>query len=101
MTSGSLGQRSSSYGSLTQNGGLFSQQKPNQSTPPLSNNNNNTRKALKMFGNKDKETLFMWIFKFLHRKKVGMMFLCIVSIAAMLWVLYVGKGFAFILLESV
>ncbi|XP_076885024.1 putative hexosyltransferase MUCI70 [Bidens hawaiensis] len=88
MTSGSLGQRSSSYGSLTQNGGVFSQQKANQSTPPV----NNTRKALKMFGNKDKESVFMWIFKFVHRKKVGMMFLCLVSIAAMLWVLYVGKG---------
>ncbi|KAK9065339.1 hypothetical protein SSX86_016722 [Deinandra increscens subsp. villosa] len=81
MTSGSLDQRSSSYGSLlqqVQNGGVVLQQKPNQSTPPIA-----SRKTLKMF---------MWIFKFLHRKKVGMMFLCLVSIAAMLWILSVGKG---------
>ncbi|KAI3818738.1 hypothetical protein L1987_12555 [Smallanthus sonchifolius] len=92
MTSGSLGQRSSSYGSLLQhqhqiqNGGVFLQQKPNQSTPPIA-----SRKGSKMFVNKE-ESLLMWIFKFVHRKKVGMMFLCLVSIAAMLWVLYVGKG---------
>ncbi|KAK9065342.1 hypothetical protein SSX86_016725 [Deinandra increscens subsp. villosa] len=81
MTSGSLDQRSSSYGSLlqqVQNGGVLLQQKPNQSTPPIA-----SRKTLKMF---------MWIFKFVHRKKVGMMFLCLVSIAAMLWILSVGKG---------
>ncbi|KAI3732048.1 hypothetical protein L1987_63245 [Smallanthus sonchifolius] len=93
MTSGSLGQRSSSYGSLLQhqqqiqNGGVFLQQKPNQSTPPIA-----SRKGSKMFVNKEKESLLMWIFKFVHRKKVGMMFLCLVSIAAMMWVLYVGKG---------
>ncbi|KAK9051704.1 hypothetical protein SSX86_028332 [Deinandra increscens subsp. villosa] len=93
MTSGSLGQRSSSYGSLLQhqqqfqNGGVFLQQKPNQSTPPIP-----SRKASKMFVTKEKENMLMWIFKFAHRKKVGMMFLSFVSIAAMLWVLYVGKG---------
>ncbi|KAL8228137.1 hypothetical protein R6Q57_015721 [Mikania cordata] len=93
MTSGSLGLRSSSYGSLIQhqqqfqNGGVFLQQKPNQSTPPIA-----SRKTSKMFVAKDKENMFMWIFKFAHRKKVGMLFLCLVSIAAMLWVLYVGKG---------
>ncbi|GKA97916.1 Rho GTPase-activating protein like protein [Tanacetum coccineum] len=88
MTSGSLGLRSSSYGSLQQqfqnNGG---QQKVNiQSTPPMAVS---SRKPSKMFV---KENLFIWMFKFVHRKKVGMMFLCLVSIAAMLWVLYVGKG---------
>ncbi|KAI3498774.1 hypothetical protein L1887_34558 [Cichorium endivia] len=88
MTSGSLGLRSSSYGSLlqhqqqSQNG----QQKPN-STPPIA-----SRKTSKMFVNKEKENMFMWIFKSVHRKKVGMLFLCLVSIAAMLWVFYVGKG---------
>ncbi|KAM0050021.1 hypothetical protein Hdeb2414_s0008g00292921 [Helianthus debilis subsp. tardiflorus] len=92
MTSGSLGQRSSSYGSLLQHqqqqqqiqhqNGVFL-----QSTPPIA-----SRKPAKVFGNKEKENLFLWIFKFVHRKKVGMMFLCLVSIAAMLWVLYVGKG---------
>ncbi|KVH96997.1 Protein of unknown function DUF616 [Cynara cardunculus var. scolymus] len=94
MTSGSLGLRSSSYGSLLQhqqqfqNGGVFLlQQKPNQSTPPIA-----SRKTSKMFVNKEKENMLMWIFKFAHRKKVGMLFLCLVSIAAMLWVLYVGKG---------
>lgn len=92
MTSGSLGLRSSSYGSLlqhqqqSQNGGVFLQQKPN-STPPIA-----SRKTSKMFVNKDKENMFMWIFKSVHRKKVGMLFLCLVSIAAMLWVFYVGKG---------
>ncbi|KAK1412308.1 hypothetical protein QVD17_33454 [Tagetes erecta] len=90
MTSGSLGQRSSSYGSLQQqmqNGGVFLQQKPNQPSPPIA-----SRKTSKLFISKEKENMFMWMFKFVHRKKVGMMFLCLVSIAAMLWVLYVGKG---------
>ncbi|KAM0048835.1 hypothetical protein Hdeb2414_s0008g00278981 [Helianthus debilis subsp. tardiflorus] len=90
MTSGSLGLRSSSYGSLLQhqqqfqNGGVFIQQKANQSTPPIA-----SRKPSKMFV---KENMLLWIFKLAHRKKVGMMFLCLVSLAAMLWVLYVGKG---------
>nr|XP_043624391.1 probable hexosyltransferase MUCI70 [Erigeron canadensis] len=99
MTSGSLGLRSSSYGSLVQhqqqqqlqqqqlqNGGQ--QQKVNQSTPPIIAS---SRKASKMFV-KEKENMFIWMFKFVHRKKVGMLLLCLVSIVAMLWVLYVGKG---------
>lgn len=100
MTSGSLGLRSSSYGSLQQqqfqnNGGQ--QQKANniQSTPPMAAS---SRKPSKMFVKEN--NLFLWMFKFVHRKKVGMMFLCLVSIAAMLWVLYVGKGVFFILYFS-
>ncbi|XP_076951501.1 putative hexosyltransferase MUCI70 [Bidens hawaiensis] len=88
MTSGSLGIRSSSYGSLLQHQQQIQNgQKHNQSTPPVA-----SRKPNKMFVNKDKENMFMWMFMFLHRKKVGMMFLCLVSVAALLWVLYVGKG---------
>ena len=103
MTSGgSLGLRSSSYGSLQQqqfqnNGGQ--QQKANnniQSTPPMGPAS--SRKPSKMFVKEN--NLFLWMFKFVHRKKVGMMFLCLVSIAAMLWVLYVGKGVFFMLYFS-
>ena len=91
MTGGSLGLgiRSGSYGSLEKH---FQQQQngagaggvilPIQST---------TRpKPAKML--KDKERLFHWFCKFVGRKKVGMLFLCIISAAVFIWVLYVGKG---------
>ncbi|KAK6133450.1 hypothetical protein DH2020_032818 [Rehmannia glutinosa] len=84
MTTGSLGLRSSgSYGSLQQiqNGSLWL---PIQTTPPVS------RKPPKML--KDKEKLYHWIFKFAPRKKIGMLLLCLVSLAVFMWVLIVGKG---------
>ncbi|KAL2253202.1 uncharacterized protein LOC105167904 isoform X2 [Sesamum indicum] len=84
MTTGSLGLRSSgSYGSLqqVQNSSLsFSI----QTSPPLS------RKPSKML--KEKDRLFFWIFRFAPRKKVGMLLLCLVSLAVFMWVLIVGKG---------
>ncbi|KAJ8568852.1 hypothetical protein K7X08_032549 [Anisodus acutangulus] len=84
MTTGSLGLRSSgSYGSLQQQ--LFqNNSSPIQTTPPI------PRKPPKLF--KEKEGLFLWICKFAPRKNVGMLLLCVVSAAAFLWVLYVGKG---------
>lgn len=85
MTTGSLGLRSGSYGSLQQiqNGSICL---PIQTSPPLS------RKPPKML--KDKDKLFPRIFKFAPRKKVGMLLLCLVSIAVFMWVLTVGKGLA-------
>ncbi|KAL2627325.1 hypothetical protein GLYMA_07G197000v4 [Glycine max] len=50
------------------------------------------RKASKMLKEKEKERLFLWICKFAGRKKVGMLFLCLISAAVFVWVLYVGKG---------
>ncbi|PHT49431.1 hypothetical protein CQW23_09178 [Capsicum baccatum] len=84
MTTGSLGLRTSgSYGSLQQQ--LFqNSSSPIQTTPPI------PRKPPKLF--KEKEGLFLWICKFAPRKNVGMFLLCVVSAAAFLWVLYVGKG---------
>ncbi|KAG5143557.1 hypothetical protein JHK82_019252 [Glycine max] len=70
-----IGIRSGSYGSLdkqVQNG--------------------TARKASKMLKEKEKERLFLWICKFAGRKKVGMLFLCLISAAVFVWVLYVGKG---------
>ncbi|KAL6991071.1 putative hexosyltransferase muci70 [Sarracenia purpurea var. burkii] len=88
MTTVSLGLRSSgSYGSLQQqiqNGVLAIQTTP--PPPPLAS----ARKPPKMF--KEKESLFHWISKFVGRKKVGMLLLCVVSAAVFVWVLYVGKG---------
>ncbi|MED6194294.1 putative hexosyltransferase muci70 [Stylosanthes scabra] len=76
----SLGLRSSgSYGSLLENG-----VSPIQAA--------SSRKASKMVKEKDKERLFFWICKFAGRKKVGMLFLCAISAAVFIWVLYVGKG---------
>lgn len=85
MTTGSLGLRSSgSYGSLQQQ--LFqNSSSPIQTTPPIP-----SRKPPKLF--KEKEGLFLRICKFAPRKNVGMLLLCVVSAAAFLWVLYVGKG---------
>ncbi|KAK3010244.1 hypothetical protein RJ639_010816, partial [Escallonia herrerae] len=87
MTSGSLGLRSGSYGSLQQQfqNSLFSIQ-TTPSPPPVPA----ARKNTKMF--KEKEKLFHWICKFAPRKKVGMLLLCVVSALVFMWVLYVGKG---------
>lgn len=85
MTGGSLGIRSGSYGSLDK------QQFQNVVSPIQS-----ARKPPKMF--KDKERLFPWICKFAGRK-VGMLFLCVISAAVFFWVLYVGKGFFLISLS--
>ncbi|CAK7350583.1 unnamed protein product [Dovyalis caffra] len=91
MTGGSLGIRSGSYGSLDKqlqlhpqngNGGLTGAFLPMQTT--------SRPKPAKMF--KEKESLFHWIVKFAGRKKVGMLFLCVISAAVFVWVLYVGKG---------
>ncbi|KAK1420102.1 hypothetical protein QVD17_21433 [Tagetes erecta] len=95
---GSLAVRSSSNGSLQQNhqlgglglglglgSGLGLQQ---QLISPVVS----SKKASKMFVNKDKDNSFIWIFKFVPRKKVGMLLLSIASFAAMLWILYIAKG---------
>ncbi|GMJ06723.1 MUCILAGE-RELATED 70 [Hibiscus trionum] len=78
MTGGSLGIRSGSYGSLDkqlQNG-----------VSPIAR----TKPSSKTF--KEKETLIHWICKLTGRKKVGMLLLCIISVAVFVCVLYVGKG---------
>lgn len=90
MTGGSLGIRSGSYGSLQQQALIQQQQQqqpPNgslflfaQSTPP--------RKPSKM----PKEKFAQRIFKFAGRKKVGMLFICVISAAVFGCVLTVGKG---------
>uniref|UniRef100_A0A7N0SW30 TOD1/MUCI70 glycosyltransferase-like domain-containing protein n=1 Tax=Kalanchoe fedtschenkoi TaxID=63787 RepID=A0A7N0SW30_KALFE len=82
MTGGSLGLRTSSYGSLQQPFSNIVLPSQTTITPP--------RKPVKML--KEKEKLFHWLFKFAGRKKVGMMFLCVASAAVFVWVLYVGKG---------
>lgn len=41
---------------------------------------------------KEKEGLLPWIHKFAPRKKVGMLLLCAVSLAVLVWVLFVDKG---------
>ncbi|XP_061358648.1 probable hexosyltransferase MUCI70 [Gastrolobium bilobum] len=73
----SLGIRSSSYGSLDKQ---------------LQNGVSSIRKPSKMLKEKEKERLFLWICKFAGRKKVGMLFLCLISAAVFVWVLYIGKG---------
>ncbi|CAK8530545.1 unnamed protein product [Lathyrus sativus] len=78
MSGGSLGIRSASYGSLEK-------QLQNGLSPIQTG-----RKQGKMV--KEKERLFHWICKFAGRKKVGMLFLCVISAAVFVWVLYVGKG---------
>ncbi|KAK7362840.1 hypothetical protein VNO77_04964 [Canavalia gladiata] len=70
-----VGIRSGSYGSLDKQG-----------------QNGTARKPFKMLKEKEKERLFLWICKFAGRKKVGMLFLCLISAAVFVWVLYVGKG---------
>ncbi|CAK9327431.1 unnamed protein product [Citrullus colocynthis] len=78
MTGGSLGLRSGSYGALDK--------QLNSVVSPI----HTARKPSKMM--KEKDYLFPWICKFVGRKKVGMLLLCVVSAAVFLWVLYVGKG---------
>ncbi|KAK7246505.1 hypothetical protein RIF29_41374 [Crotalaria pallida] len=77
----SLGIRSGSYGSLEKQ-----LQQSNNGVSPIQT----ARKASKMFKEKDKS--LNWIFKFAGRKKVGMLFLSIISAAVFVWVLYLGKG---------
>ncbi|KAK4797900.1 hypothetical protein SAY86_030226 [Trapa natans] len=88
MTGGSLGIRSGSYGSLQQQA-LLQQQSPPpngssfhipQTTPP--------RKPGKM----PKEKFIQRIFKFAGRKKVGMLFICVISAAVFGCVLSVSKS---------
>lgn len=88
MTGGSLGIRSGSYGSLDK-------QLQNGVLPIQASLATRTIKPSKMF--KEKETLVHWICKFAGRKKVGMLFLCVISAAVFVWVLYVGKGWFFFL----
>ncbi|GAB2212896.1 hypothetical protein Drorol1_Dr00020898 [Drosera rotundifolia] len=98
MTGGSLGLRTSSYGSL-----LLQQQIQQQQSPVSLLSNQSpaaaavasralliSRRPGKMM--KDKERLVPWIFKVAGRTKVGMLFLCLVSAAVFVRVLYVGKG---------
>ncbi|KAI3510391.1 hypothetical protein L1887_17346 [Cichorium endivia] len=65
----------------------FLQQKIDQSTPPVT-----YTKTSNMFITKEKDETLMWIFKFASRKKLGMLLLCFVSIAVVLWILHLGKG---------
>ncbi|XP_023520177.1 uncharacterized protein LOC111783478 [Cucurbita pepo subsp. pepo] len=78
MTGPSLGLRSASYGALDK--------QLNNVVPPFQT----ARKPSKMM--KEKDYSFPWICKFVHRKKIGMLLLCVVSAAVFLWVLYMGKG---------
>ncbi|KAJ6728581.1 ALKALINE CERAMIDASE-RELATED [Salix koriyanagi] len=91
MTGGSLGIRSGSYGSLDKQ---LQQQQQNGygvlSSTPFPMQTNGRTKPAKMC--KEKENLFHWVFKFAGRKKVGMMFICVISAVVFVWVLYVGKG---------
>lgn len=90
MSGGSLGLglRSASYGSLQQQ--LHNNLVPNQSPLPSPPPPPAFRKPPKMM--KEKEKLFHWICKSFGRKKVGMLFLCVVSAAFFVGVLYMGKG---------
>lgn len=86
MTSGSLGLRTGSYGSLQQH--FQNGFRTYQTVPPVI-----VRKAPKMY--KEKERMVSWFFKFAPRKKVGMLLLFAVSALVFGWVLYVGKGSIF------
>lgn len=94
MSGGSLGLglRSASYGSLQQQ--LHNNLVPNQSPSPSPPPPPAFRKPPKTM--KEKEKLFHWICKSFGRKKVGMLFLCVVSAAFFVGVLYMGKGLIFI-----
>ncbi|WOG85162.1 hypothetical protein DCAR_0104349 [Daucus carota subsp. sativus] len=83
MTSGSLGLRTGSYGSLQQHFQNGFRTIP--TVPPVV-----VRKAPKIY--KEKERMVTWFFKFAPRKKVGMLLLFAVSALVFGWVLYVGKG---------
>ncbi|KAE9591736.1 hypothetical protein Lalb_Chr20g0121871 [Lupinus albus] len=76
----SLGIRSGSYGSLEK------QLQQSNVVSPIQT----TRKPSKML--KEKERSLNWVFKFAGRKKVGMLFLSLISAFVFVWVLYVGKG---------
>ncbi|PRQ28950.1 hypothetical protein RchiOBHm_Chr5g0008541 [Rosa chinensis] len=86
MTTGSLGIRSGSYGSLDKQAQNNSISIINNGVLPIQS----ARKPSKML--KEKERLFHSICKFAGRKKVGMLLLCVISAAVFGWVLYVGKG---------
>ncbi|KAK7252151.1 hypothetical protein RIF29_35908 [Crotalaria pallida] len=75
---GGLGIRSGSYGSLDKL----------QTASAAAT----ARKASKMVKEKEKERLFLWIYKFAGRKRVGMLFLCLISAAVFIWVLFMAKG---------
>ncbi|CAL0309344.1 unnamed protein product [Lupinus luteus] len=75
----SLGMRSGSYGSLEK------QLQQSNVVSPIQT----TRKPSKML--KEKERSLNWVFKFAGRKKVGMLFLSLISAFVFIWVLYVGK----------
>jgi hypothetical protein len=83
-----LGIRSASYGSLD-NYNNNNKQLQNNGVSPIQLS---ARKGSKMIKEKEKEQLFLWIFKSAGRKKVGMLFLCLISAVVFIWVLYVGKG---------
>ncbi|KAD3069274.1 hypothetical protein E3N88_37154 [Mikania micrantha] len=88
---GSLVVRSSSNGSLQQNQvglGVGLHQQMNQLISPVGS----SKKASKVFCNKDKDNGFVWIFKIVPRKNAGMLLLSLASFAAMLWILYIAKG---------
>jgi len=87
MSGGSLGLgiRSGSYGSLDKQ-----QLQNGASLLPIQQTTAIRGKPSKMF--KEKEGFVLWICKFVGRKKVGMLLLCVISAAVFFWVLYVGKG---------
>ncbi|XP_074272214.1 putative hexosyltransferase MUCI70 [Silene latifolia] len=88
MSGGSLGLglRTGSYGSLQQINSLL----PNHSLSPSPSPPFINRKQAKML--KEKEKVYYWLCKAIGRKKVGMLFLALVSTAVFVWVVYVGKG---------
>ncbi|KAE9607209.1 hypothetical protein Lalb_Chr09g0327651 [Lupinus albus] len=84
---GSLGIRSASYGSLDKH-----QLQIQTATLAAIAAAASARKASKMVKEKEKERLFLWICKFAGRKRVGMLFLCLISAAVFIWVLFMAKG---------
>ena len=99
MSGAGLGIRCGSYGSLEKQ--LLLQQQPQQpqngsgvggggGSPLLPVQTAARNKPGKT--SKDRDRVFHWICKFAGRKKVGMLFLCLVSAVVFLWVLYVEKG---------
>ncbi|KAL9263778.1 putative hexosyltransferase MUCI70 [Drosera capensis] len=100
MTGGSLGLRTASYGSLSVQQQQQQQQQQTQNNPLLSNQYVAaspprtvliSRKPVKMMM-KEKERLVSWFCRFAGRKKVGMIFLIMVSLAALGRILCLGKG---------
>ncbi|KAE9597172.1 hypothetical protein Lalb_Chr16g0383791 [Lupinus albus] len=84
---GSLGIRSGSYGSLDKQ-----QLQVQTATLAATSAIASARRASKMIKEKEKERFFLWIYKFVGRKRVGMVFLCLVSAAVFFWVLFMAKG---------